>query len=311
MDRAGNGVPALSPHLEYAEGRIDLHLHSTASDGAASPEEVVKSAAAAGLAAIALTDHDSVAGVPAAAAAGERLGVRVIGGCEFSVAAPWGEMHVLGYFLPSDSRALEDFVAACRADRERRARGMVHRLNELGVSIDEGDVFVEADGGAVGRPHVARALFKRGAVTSVNQAFDRFIGRNRPAFVEKTLPSLTQVVKLVHDVGGIVSAAHLKDRGTRSVLTRLRGEGLDAVETRHPRHDPDTRARLTELALSLGLARTGGSDWHGDTSDATGGGIGSQDVPLGWLEQLEGRRSEARKRDALRGADDVAAVRLP
>lgn len=248
-------------------------------------------AAAAGLAAIALTDHDTVAGVPAAIAAGERLGVRVVSGCEFSTAAPWGEMHVLGYFLPTDSPPLESFLERCRADRLRRARAMVDRLRGLGVVLDLDDVLRQARGGAVGRPHVARAIVLGGGAAGMSEAFDRYIGRGRPAFVEKVLPTFAQVVELVHSVRGIVSLAHLKDRGTRTFLERLKGEGLDAVETRHPSHDPDTRARLTDIALALGLLRTGGSDWHGDPEPGESHGtIGSQEVPAEWLDRLAQHR---------------------
>jgi predicted metal-dependent phosphoesterase TrpH len=252
---------------------------------------VVARAAAAGLVAIALTDHDTVAGVPAAIAAGERLGVRVVSGCEFSTAAPWGEMHVLGYFLPTDSPPLESFLERCRADRLRRARAMVDRLRGLGVVLDLDDVLRQARGGAVGRPHVARAIVLGGGAAGMSEAFDRYIGRGRPAFVEKVLPTFAQVVELVHSVRGIVSLAHLKDRGTRTFLERLKGEGLDAVETRHPSHDPDTRARLTDIALALGLLRTGGSDWHGDPEPGESHGtIGSQEVPAEWLDRLDQHR---------------------
>jgi 3',5'-nucleoside bisphosphate phosphatase len=252
---------------------------------------VVRRAAAAGVTAMALTDHDTVAGVPAAIAAGEQVGIRVIGGCEFSVAAPWGEMHVLGYFLPSGNALLEEFLVRCRADRERRGRAMVERLHRLGIGVSDADVLAEAEGGAVGRPHVARALVRRGDVGSVGEAFDRYLGRGRPAFVEKSLPTFTQVAELVHRVGGVVSAAHLTDRGTRSLLVHFKQMGLDAVETRHPSHDPDVRARLTEFALDLRLHRTGGSDWHGDpVGDEAQIAIGSQNVPLAWLEALEGAR---------------------
>jgi predicted metal-dependent phosphoesterase TrpH len=252
---------------------------------------LVARAQTAGLAAISLTDHDTVAGVPAAVAAGERSGVRVISGCEFSTAAPWGEMHVLGYFLPTDSPLLEDFLERRRADRVRRGRAMVDRLRDMGVTLDFDDVLRQARGGAVGRPHVARAIVLAGGAAGLSEAFDRFIGRGRPAFVEKVLPTFPEVAALVHSVRGIVSVAHLKDRGTRSFLERLKGQGLDAVETRHPSHDPDTRARLTDIALALGLLRTGGSDWHGDPDPGeTHGAIGSQEVPLEWLEWLDQHR---------------------
>ena len=254
------------------------------------PAEVVERAAARGLAAIALTDHDTLAGVAAAQSAGARLGVRVVGGCEFSVAAPWGEMHVLGYFLPADSPELDGFLERCRADRVRRAREMVTRARGIGLVMEYEDVMHEAGGAAVGRPHVARAMVRRGIAPDVGAAFDRYLARGRPAFVDKVLPAFRDVAELVHRLGGLVSAAHLRDRGTAAWLGRLRDEGLDAVETRHPSHDPDCRARLTDQALALGLLRTGGSDWHGeDFPDRGHAALGAQEVPAEWLDALEAR----------------------
>jgi predicted metal-dependent phosphoesterase TrpH len=278
---------------------VDLHLHSTASDGNLAPEDVVARAAQADLGAIALTDHDTLAGVAAAIGAGERLGVRVIGGCEFSCAAPWGEMHVLGYFLPGTSDALDAFLAGCRADRVRRARAMVDRLRRLGLELTFDDVLQVSAGGALGRPHVARALVARGAAHDITEAFDKYLGRGRPGFVEKTLPAFRDVARIAHAVGGLVSAAHLKDRATRPVLERFRDDGLDALEVRHPSHSPEVRARLDALAGDLGLLRTGGSDWHGESeAEGSHGSIGSQDVPVAWLDALEARRAELMAGDA-------------
>jgi 3',5'-nucleoside bisphosphate phosphatase len=269
-------------------GTIDLHVHSTASDGSLAPSAVVKRAARAELRAIALTDHDTLAGIPEAIAAAKQYGVRVVGGCEFSAASPWGEMHVLGYFLPANSPELEEFLERCRADRVRRAQEMVQHLRRLGVNLSFESVLLESAGGAVGRPHVARAIVRHGGAVDLGDAFDRFLGRGRPAFVEKTLPQFRAIAELVHGVGGLVSVAHLKERGTRAFIDRLRSEGLDAVETRHPSHDPDLRARLTDIVIELGLLRTGGSDWHGDPEPGvTHGTIGSQSVPLDWLDRLD------------------------
>lgn len=269
-------------------------MHSTASDGSVSPEGVVRRALGAGLRAIGLTDHDSLEGIPEALAAGERYGVRVVGGCEFSAASPWGEMHVLGYYLPPASPDLEAFLERCRADRVRRAQAMVVQLQRLGVGLSFDSVLQESGGGAVGRPHVARAIVRHGGAIDLGDAFDRFLGRGRPAFVEKTLPAFRAIAELVHSVGGVVSVAHLKERGTRSFIERLKNEGLDAVETRHPSHDPDLRARLTDIALQLGLLRTGGSDWHGDPEPGVSHGtIGSQAVPLDWLEKLDALRARS------------------
>lgn len=296
MDGAGNGVPPLSEDAnpEPSARYVDLHVHTTASDGERAPADVVARAAQAGLAAIAITDHDTVAGVAAAEAAGASLGVRVVAGCEFSVDAGWGEMHLLGYFLPVASAELAEFLTIARADRERRAREMVEKLVAAGVRIDDGMVLAAAAGGAVGRPHVARALLDAGAVRSLDEAFDRYLGRGRAAYVEKRLPAFRDVTALVHRLGGVVSAAHLKDRGSKGNLERLRAAGLDAVETRHPSHDADTRARLTDLVLKLGLGRSGGSDWHGEPEGGwSHGALGSQQVPWEWLEALEARRPEA------------------
>jgi predicted metal-dependent phosphoesterase TrpH len=231
-----------------------------------------------------------VAGVAEARREGERRGVRVIGGCEFSVAAHWGEMHLLGYFLDADSPALESFLAATRDRRQSRAEEMVRRLNVVGVALSIDDVLAESGGGAVGRPHVGRALIRRGAVRGLNDAFDRYIGRGKPAFVPKVLPALGEVCNLVHQAGGLTSAAHLKDRGTRNHLKKFIAAGLDGVETRHPSHQPEHRAALTDLALELGLLRTGGSDWHGDgLAGESHGPMGSQAVPFEWLAQMEQR----------------------
>jgi predicted metal-dependent phosphoesterase TrpH len=263
-------------------------MHSTASDGVLPPAGVVRRAAQLSLAAIALTDHDTVAGVADAVAEGERVGVRVVSGCEFSTAAPWGEMHVLGYFLPFDHAPLNEFLARCRGDRVRRAKEMILGLQAWGVDVSFEDVVAEANGAAIGRPHLARVLVRLGKVASVEDAFREWLGRGRPAYIDKQLPTFREVAELVHSVGGIVSAAHLKERGTRVTLTALRDEGMDAVETRHPGHSGEVRARLTALAATLGLLRTGGSDWHGEeVGEGTHAMLGSQSVPPEWLEMMD------------------------
>ena len=252
------------------------------------PAAVVERAAAAQVTAIALTDHDTVQGLPQAVEAGVRLGVRVVTGCEFSVAAPWGELHVLGYFLPVASPDVAAFLVARREDRRRRAEVMVAKLRRLGVPLRMEAVLSIAQGAALGRPHVARALVEQGGAPDIGEAFDRYLGWGRPAFEPKELPTLRQLADLVHGCGGVLSAAHLKDRGTRTNLKRLKADGLDAVEVRHPRHAPEVRDRILRHAESLDLLPTGGSDWHGDT--ITGGShnsIGSQHVPAEWLARLE------------------------
>jgi 3',5'-nucleoside bisphosphate phosphatase len=260
---------------------------------------VARRAKDAGLAAIALTDHDTTDGVDEAARTGDELGVRVVSGCEFSVKAPWGELHLLGYFLPPGHPRLEEFLTTTRAARRRRAEQMVGQLQRLGVDIDVADVVSEAGDGAVGRPHVARVLVELGVSADINEAFARFLGRGRPGYVEKPLPTLRQVTELVHAVGGIVVAAHLGDRGTEGQIRVFQDEGLDGVEVRHPSHTPAVEQRLARIAERLGLAVSGGSDWHGDEElgDAHAP-LGGMDVPLEWLEQLERRRAEVVARTA-------------
>jgi 3',5'-nucleoside bisphosphate phosphatase len=272
--------------------RVDLHCHSTASDGEYPPADVARRAQAAGLAAIALTDHDTTGGVPEATRAGEALGLRIVSGCEFSVKAPWGELHLLGYFLPPGHSDLEQFLAGTRAARQRRAEQIVGHLRRLGITIELVDVARAANGGAMGRPHVARALVRRGVSVDMNDAFARYLGRGRPAYVEKPLPTLQQVADLVHAVGGIAVAAHLGDHGTEGQIRQFQEQGLDGLEVRHPSHSPGAERRLTGIAQRLGLAISGGSDWHGDMelgdSHAPLGGL---DIPLDWLEKLEERRA--------------------
>ncbi len=259
---------------------------------------MVRRARAAGLVAIALTDHDTTAGVGAARCEGAATGVRVVCGCEFSTRAPWGELHLLGYFLEPDHPQLQAFLVETRAARRRRGEQMVGKLQQLGIEIALADMEKQAGEGAVGRPHVARALVERGVSADINEAFERFLGRGRAAFVEKPLPALERVTDLVHAVGGVAVAAHLGERGSEGQLRQFAERGLDGVEVRHPSHSPATEARLTRLAARLGLAISGGSDWHGDTAFGDSHApLGGLEVPLEWLELLEARCPAATRGD--------------
>ena len=288
MDHARAGVPALT------DSGADLHLHSTASDGAKSPAEVVRQAADEGLACIALTDHDSVAGFAAATDEGERVGVRILTGCELSVLGPAGELHLLAYAFQPDHGELIDFLAAAKAARVSRAATIVRALAARGVALTLAEVEREADGAPIGRPHVARALIARGAVRTFAEAFDRLLGQGRPAFVPKELPDLRNATALVRRAGGVTSAAHLRHRGTRQLLSELMEQGVDAVEVVHPSHSPDVRGKLDRLAGDLGLLRSGGSDWHGAAElSPSHGTLGALRVPLAWVDALC-RRAEER-----------------
>ncbi len=245
-------------------------------------------AAAAGLRTIALTDHDTLAGLPEAEQAGRASGVRVIAGCEFSVAVRWGEMHLLAYFLPVENERLADHLGDQRGKRRRRAERIVERLNRVGVGVGVDDVLRETCGDAVGRPHVARALVAAGAVPDVDSAFRRYLGWGRPAFVPKELPPLAEVTALVRESGGVTSAAHLKDRVTPGVMRTLRKGGVDALEVRHPAHDEGKMRRAEQLAREFELLPTGGSDWHGDSPQTPDrAALGVVTIPETWLAALE------------------------
>ncbi len=270
---------------------VDLHLHSTASDGEHPPAEVVTRAAAVGLSAIALTDHDTLAGIPQAVEAGSAVGLRVVAGCELRVAAPWGrrggELHLLAYFVPAGDRVLNDFLVAERTKRAERAEKIVQRLNTAGVALTFDDVLDQADGAALGRPHVARALLARGVVEDVTAAFDKYLGWGRAAFVAKQLPPVAEVTALVRSVGGVTSVAHLRDRATRKALRTLRDAGVDGVEVLHPAHGEARTRRIRALADDLALLPTGGSDWHGSGQGVAGrAALGAIRVPAGWLGAL-------------------------
>jgi predicted metal-dependent phosphoesterase TrpH len=245
-----------------------------------------------GLAAIALTDHDTTDGVADATREGTKLGVRVIPGCEFSVRAPWGELHVLALFVPPQDERLQVFLRDTRAARRRRGEQIVTKLQQLGVDIEIDDVRAQLGGGdgALGRPHVARALVDAGACDDMSDAFKRYLGRGRAAYVEKPLPTLVQVTELVHSVNGLTVAAHLGDHGTEGQIRQFQDHGLDCIEVRHPSHPPVVEQRLTRIAERLGLGISGGSDWHGDSEyGSTHAPLGAMRVPDAWLDQLEQR----------------------
>ena len=269
---------------------------------------MARRARAVDLAAIALTDHDTTDGVAEAAQEGARLGVRIIPGCEFSVRAPWGELHVLALFLPYAHEGLQTFLRDTRAARRLRGEQIVAKLQDLGVAIELEDVQAQllgGDGGALGRPHVARALVDCGACDNISDAFRRYLGRGRAAYVEKPLPKLGAVTALVHDVGGLTVAAHLGDRGTEAQLRIFQDQGLDCVEVRHPSHAPAMEQRLMRIAERLGLGITGGSDWHGESEyGESHAPLGGMRVPDTWLEPLEHRLElTARKRDERAASD--------
>ena len=276
-----HGAPAPAAAL-----RIDLHAHSTASDGTASPSLFVETAALAGLNVVALTDHDTVAGVAEAVAAAAPLGVRVVPGVELSVMDGKDEVHLLGLHL-ADVDAIADALATFQQGRHARAVAMVALLNSREIPLSMDDVLREAAGGAVGRPHLARALIAGGWVTDSREAFDKWLGAGRPAYVDKPRLDVGDGVNLVHKAGGLAIWAHPGGDGRRARFERLVAAGIDGAEVRHPGHDASDVARIGALVEFFHLVPSGGSDWHG----AMGGprALGALPVPTEWLARQEER----------------------
>lgn len=245
--------------------RIDLHLHSTASDGALSPGALVRAAEAGGLDIIAITDHDTTGGVAAARAA-QSTRVHVIAGIEVSTSLDANEVHVLGYFVDPTHPRLVEYSGRAATWRRERMRQMIGRLDEIGVRIAYDDVLAVAGVSAesLGRPHLARALMQRGYVQSHAEAFDRYIGNGAPAFLPAQLLDPQGAIDLIHDAGGIAVWAHPRPDRFEPDLPRLIALGLDGVECFRPRVTASDALRMESVARQAGLLVTGGSDWHGE-----------------------------------------------
>jgi predicted metal-dependent phosphoesterase TrpH len=265
---------------------VDLHTHSTASDGTLPPERVIEAAERCKLAALALTDHDTIDGVRRAREAGDRVGIRVIAGVELSAFDGEHEVHLLALHL-SQLEALERRLLELRASRYARAGRIVEKLNTLGIPLTLDEVLKESNGGAVGRPHVARALIARGVVVDFRDAFVQYLGANGSAFIPKDKLSVEDAIAIAHEAGALAIWAHPGDGGRRERLEPLVAAGLDGLEIRHPSHSAEDMKRLQALADFFGLLPSGGSDWHGATDGPRR--LGMMNVPRDWLEKQDER----------------------
>ncbi|HUG40019.1 MAG TPA: PHP domain-containing protein [Longimicrobiales bacterium] len=244
--------------------KIDLHIHSTASDGSVTPGTVVDLAAAAGLDIVAIADHDTTAGVPVAlAAAGGR--VIVIPAIELSARHRDRDLHILGYFVDPAAPPLVEYGELARRGREERIRAMICRLSDLDIPVDFNAVLHEAGphGHALARPHLARALLSAGHVASIPEAFDRFIGDAGPAYVATDMLDVAGAIDLIHAAGGVAVWAH-PPLPVLGALPAFVEAGLDGIECYRPRVAPPDLSRLLNKARDHGLVVTGGSDWHGE-----------------------------------------------
>jgi predicted metal-dependent phosphoesterase TrpH len=255
---------------------IDLHTHSSFSDGTMSPTELVEFARQKGLRAIALTDHDTCEGVAEAVEAGRRFDIEVIPGIELSVHFEQQSVHLLGYFIDPASDCLERAVNKIQNGRSERNLKILGRLNELGFKGDEAEVAAYGGIGQVGRPHFARMLIDRGWASSMDQAFDDYLGKTGRAYFSRFSFSLGEAVRTIHAAGGLCSVAHpaglvLSPTGDLKgeVLRGLVAGGIDGIEVYYPTHTKKFRKKLISFAQANGLIMTGGSDYHGDIRPGT------------------------------------------
>jgi predicted metal-dependent phosphoesterase TrpH len=270
---------------------IDLHLHTTASDGRCSPRELVERAAAAGLTVIAVTDHDTTAATADVRTHAHERGMEATSGIEITAVERGRDVHVLGYFIDPAEPSLEEFLSRQRATRIARVEAIGARLASLGMPVDLQPVLDEArrmNTRSVGRPQVARAMVAAGHVTDTREAFDNWLGRDGPAFVARSGVPADVVIAIIHGAGGLASLAHPGRTGIDDRIAALSAAGLDALEVYHTDHDAAERGRYGRLAHTLGLLVTGGSDYHGDP--AHGFTPGAVTLPIDHWRRLEAAR---------------------
>ncbi len=281
---------------------IDLHTHTMASDGTDTPAQLIEHAVEAGLSSVALTDHDTLDGLAEAEEAAGGKGLEFIRGCELAIYDPtFGELHLLGLWMPQPSQRMKAALADIQARRLRRNQEMVRRLCELGLPLVLEDVQAVAGGKAIGRPHIAEALRRKGYVTTIMEAFERYIGRAGAAFVPRELSSPREGISLLAEEGATVVFAHpcldrdMSGEVLNDLLADFRGFGLTALEAYHSAHDAKSVRLCVRLAKKHNLLLSGGSDYHGRTKPGVrlGVGKGGMRVPYQLLETL---RDDRRRR---------------
>jgi len=267
--------------------KVDLHIHSTASDGRLSPADIVYHSAEQGLIVIAITDHDTIDGVASALIAAKAFpGLKVIPGIELSTDAPQGEVHVLGYFIDYTDREFQVTLEGLRNSRLKRAQGMITKLKNLGIHIDWERVREIAGEGSIGRPHIAQAMLEKGYISSMKEAFTRYISREGPAYVEREKMTPVEAVELVLKVNGLPVLAHPFTTNNPEVLiVELKAAGLVGIEAYYDSYTADEINELVSFANRYNLIATGGSDYHGlEAANETM--IGGVDVPMESVELL-------------------------
>lgn len=257
-------------------GSFDLHMHTTASDGDYAPGKLVEKAKAAGLSTIAITDHDTLDGVPIAAAEGEKLGIHVVTGVELSTKEGKKSVDILGYGL-KESKELEETLARMREGRENRAERIVAKFTEIGMPITMEDVLEFAGGGVIARPHIAKAVVEKGYVSDVQTVFDKYLADGQPCALPKTVLSPDEGIELIHQAGGLAVMAHPVHLHDDDLVKKLLDDyEFDGIEVWHREQDHDANLRYGALAETYNLIKTGGSDFHNDQHEL--GNFGFQSI---------------------------------
>lgn len=268
-----------------ADKTADLHVHTRFSDGTDSPERVVELASATGLSCLSITDHDNIEALKIAEPIAARHGLELIPGIEMSASIDGLEVHVLGFLFDAEHAVLQRHLTEQQARRVQRVHEMVARLQRVGVKLDAEEVFKIAGEGTVGRPHVARALLNRGYITTLAEAFARYIGSDNPGFVPGSPLAPARVIDVIRAAGGVPILAHPIYLKRDPLIDALKADGLAGLEVYHSGHTPEMIRHYDEIARRLGLLKTGGSDYHGDARE--GAPIGAVKVPYDFVETLK------------------------
>jgi predicted metal-dependent phosphoesterase TrpH len=272
---------------------IDLHTHTTASDGDLSPAQLVRLAEALGLEAIAITDHDTIDGVREWFASGASAKPEVVPGIEFGAEFSPGSMHILAYYIDQRAPLLHETLDSMRRWRNERNPKIVARLRDRGFHVTFEDVRERASGEIVGRIHIAQVLLSKGYVRSIQEAFDRHIAKGKPAYVERRKLKPAEIVRIVHQLGGVAVLAHpnslhLKQKPLKELISALKAQGLDGIEAFYAEHTDIETQFFLKLAKQQQLLVTGGSDFHGKAKPnvSLGRGKGNLDIPYSYLEEM-------------------------
>ena len=282
-------------------GYVDLHLHTTASDGVLSPSEIVRYAKVKGLQAIAITDHDTIEGCEEGLSEGKKIGFEVIPGIEISAEHSPGSMHILGFFLDIHHPFLNERLAYLQKARAERNPKIVEKLNRLGINITFEEVVKASGGGQVGRPHFANVLLEKEYVRSFQEAFDRFLKKGAPAYVDKLRFTSKEALHFINESKGVAALAHPNTLGMNGyselekLILRLVGEGLKGIEVYYPEHSAGEVAQYKTLAERYGLLMTGGTDYHGIEKNGLDIGVGRGDMKLPYsiVENLKAVRNRS------------------